>query len=202
MRFLKINRSQIINYLIRRYKYKTYLEIGIRNPVLNFDKVKCKYKEGIDPDPLCGAKFVMTSDDFFKTLPLFKKYDIIFIDGLHMYKQVVKDIENSLNHLSMGGTIVLHDCNPMKKERQVEKRLIHHKKWNGTVWKAFAELRINREDLFMYVVDRDEGVGIIRRGFQNLFKKTTEKKLTYDFLKKNRKNLLKLCSIKKFKKIN
>ena len=34
-----ISRTEIINYLIKKYSYKTYLEIGVRDPKTNFDKI-------------------------------------------------------------------------------------------------------------------------------------------------------------------
>ena len=39
----------------------------------------------------------ITSDDFFKQNK--KKYDCIFIDGLHTYKQVKNDILNSIKFM-------------------------------------------------------------------------------------------------------
>ena len=107
----------------------------------------------------------MTSDEFFKIRPK-KMYDIIFIDGLHLCYQTLKDINNSLDHLFFNGIIVLHDCNPLKEKYQIENFVLAKGKWNGTVWKAFAILRMNRKDLNMYVVDVDNGCGIIEKGYQ------------------------------------
>ena len=73
-------------------------------------------------------------------------------------------------------------------------------KWNGTVWKAFAILRMTRSDLNMYVVDINQGCGVIERGHQKRFPKVSENQLTYYFLKKNRRKLLNLCSIKEFRR--
>ena len=198
---LMTKRENIINYLIEEGKYTRYLEIGVKNPASNFDNIKCKYKTGVDPNPKGDIHYVMTSDDFFNKISLDEIYDIIFIDGLHEYKQVLRDVENSLEHLSPNGVIVLHDCNPIKKNNQKYPRAMGQNTWNGDVWKAFALLRMEREELDMFVVDEDEGCGIIRRGSQKLFKKKMEEDLTYRFLKKNRKKLLRLCSIKEFKKI-
>jgi len=195
-------RTHIINYLIKQNGYKSYLEIGVRTPSLNFDKINCEHKDGIDPNPLSLCKYTMTSDEFFKKISKNKMYDIIFIDGLHLCYQVLKDVNNSLEHLSIGGTIVLHDCNPISAIAQVENPLKAIKKWNGTVWKAFAILRMIRKDLTMYVVDKNQGCGVIARGSQKLFKKINKEKLTYAFLNKNRKSLLNLCSTKQFKNKN
>ena len=43
----------------------------------------------------------MTSDDFF--LSNKDKFDVIFIDGLHIYEQVRKDVVNSINAINDGG---------------------------------------------------------------------------------------------------
>ena len=52
-----------------------------------------------------------------------KQYDVIFIDGLHLEKQVIKDIGHALQHLNKNGTIVLHDCKPGSKFHQEEHRV-------------------------------------------------------------------------------
>ena len=198
-----VRRTTIINYLIKKNDYERYLEIGVRDSSLNFDNIKCRCKEGVDPNPKKSCKYMMTSDIFFKKISKNKIYDIIFIDGLHLYQQVLKDINNSLCHLSSNGVIVLHDCNPMNKKFQTSIPPNSNKgsKWHGTVWKAFALLRMTRNDLDMSVVDTDCGCGIIKRGSQKIFKKVSISDLNYEFLKANRKKLLKLCSVKIFKQM-
>jgi len=192
---MKIFRHDIINYLIERYNYKSYLEIGVRNPEHNFDRIKVTDKDGVDPAPRKPCKYIMTSDDFFKNNE--KTYDIIFIDGLHLDYQVVKDVNNSLNFLNENGTIVMHDCNPIDKRHQVEKYT--GGTWNGTVWKAYTEFRMTRPDLFMVVINTDHGVGIVRKGGQRLFPKP--EKLGYKFLSENRKKLLNLITYEEFKQM-
>lgn len=188
-----MNRTDIINYLIQKNKYKSYLEIGIRNPKDNFDLIKIGHKDGVDPAGNCN--YPMTSDEFFEKISNSLKYDIIFIDGLHLEYQVDKDISNSLKHLNTKGTIVLHDCNPPDYKYQIE-TYDKNSAWTGTVWKSYAKLRISSPNLKMYVVDTDWGVGIIQRGSQELFK--TKTILNYEFLEKNREELLNLISPKKF----
>ena len=64
--------------------------------------------------------FVGTSDEYFESIKDTEvKYDIIFIDGLHHNEQVLKDVENSLKHLSEGGSIVCHDCLPSEESRDI-----------------------------------------------------------------------------------
>ena len=47
----------------------------------------------------------MTSDEFFKNNK--DQFDLIFIDGLHHYNQVKKDIINSVEVLKDGGIILM-----------------------------------------------------------------------------------------------
>jgi len=156
-----MNRTDIINKFIDLFKYESYLEIGIDNPNLNFNKINCKSKIGVDPNPKSQATFIKTSDDFFAANQ--NKFDIIFIDGLHHSEQVIKDIDNSLKILNDNGTIIVHDCNPTSREMQEIPR--SQGIWTGDVWRAWIHFR-QRPDLFMQVLDCDYGVGIIRKGRQ------------------------------------
>ena len=154
-------RWDIINDLIKKNGYKSYLEIGVYNKEWNFNKIICKHKVGVDPNPSVGATYAVTSDEFF--VKNYDKFDIIFIDGLHHYEQVSKDIHNSLNALNAGGSIVVHDCNPTTKEMQQVPRI--QGEWTGDVWRAWIEYRLY-ENLSMKVYDVDYGVGIIQIGKQ------------------------------------
>ena len=87
-----IFRWDLIQFLINKYDYKTYLEIGCDKDQ-SFSKIEIPYKVGVDP--ISGGTIRKTSDDFFKTNK--EKFDIIFIDGLHHYEQVIIDIDNALN---------------------------------------------------------------------------------------------------------
>lgn len=160
-----MSRTDIINHFIKKYNYKSYLEIGVQAGY-NITAVACDKIHGVDPDKKSAANFKITSDEFFAMIRPEVKYDIIFIDGLHLEDQVMKDIENSLNHLSVGGTIVMHDCNPPTEwhQRSYEEFLRWPYVWNGTTWRAFVRYRATRPDLIMYCVDTDWGCGIIRLG--------------------------------------
>lgn len=196
-----ITRTELINHLIKKYKFKSFLEIGVRNPKKgNFCKVKCKKKIGVDPDPIIKMNeiYVGTSDEYFKNLNNDEKFDIIFIDGLHLEEQVDKDIKNSLNHLSKNGFILLHDCNPPTEFHQRKEYCVNgrYPSWNGTVWRSIAKLRMNNKRLKIHVVDTDWGVGVIKPGKQKIFK--TDQDLTYKLLEDNRKELLNLISTDEF----
>lgn len=158
------NRWDVLNYLIRRFEFKKYLEIGVQSGYC-FDQVKCDYKVGVDPDPTSQSTLKMTSDDFFKS-ELSEKFDIVFVDGLHEAPQVYKDIVNALSVLNEGGIIVCHDMLPATKEAQQVPRI--QSIWNGNCWEAFVQLRASRSDLAMCTLQADHGLGVIMFGEQDL----------------------------------
>lgn len=186
-------RSDIINRIIEKNDYKKHLEIGVYRARLNFDKIKVDYKVGVDSgkERHSEATFTMTSDKFFELTD--DRFDIVFVDGLHHAEQVYKDIINSLEVLNEGGTIVCHDMNPQRYNHQVIPQVPGD--WNGDCWKAFVQLRMERTDLKMCVIDADWGLGIIQRGSQ---KKLETGELTYDNFDKNRNEWLNLLSEKEF----
>lgn len=61
-------RTDLLNHLAEKYQLKRYLEIGVQVRELNFDKIKCLDKVGVDPDPKANADFALTSDQFFETV--------------------------------------------------------------------------------------------------------------------------------------
>ena len=195
-------RYHLVNYLVRTQGYTRYLEIGVRDPRCNFDRIRVARKEAVDPAPVRPIAHTMTSDDFFsfmdKTRPT-DQFDLVFIDGLHLAEQVERDVENSLRFLSPKGTLVLHDCNPPDEAAQTESFDGTAKVWTGTVWKAWAKLRATRNDLSMCVVDIDLGCGVIRKGEQNCYPAPTRyEQLDYAFLAEHRREVLNLVPVRQF----
>ena len=103
-----------INQLLDFTVGENYLEIGT-NYGFTFEGVKAHNKLGVDPEKKyflnkSGRHVKDTSDNFFKFNKT--KFDLIFIDGLHEYKQVVRDIINSLNTLNDIGILLIDDVYP------------------------------------------------------------------------------------------
>jgi hypothetical protein len=194
-----MTRTEIINGLIDKYGYKSYLEIGVNTPAqpgYNWVGVKVDTKHGVDPN--VDTTYRMESDEFFEN-HINQKYDIVFVDGLHIFEQVYKDIINSLENLNEGGIIVAHDCNPTEEITQRRVRA-NPGAWHGDVWKAIVKLRLENPELDVCTVDTDEGCGIIKKGSQELLK-VDEGVNTYEysFLENNRKDVLNLISVDEFK---
>ncbi len=168
----KITRIEIVKNILKLKNYKSYLEIGTFKDDL-FKSVECQNKIGVDP--VSGGNVRKTSDDFFSKNN--QKFDLIFIDGLHHYPQVKKDIKNSLSVLNDSGIILMHDCMPRNYYYQAVPRSQYN--WNGDTWKAFLEIRTN-ENFDSYCCYADEGVGVI-------LKRKNKNKLNLNF--KNFKKL-------------
>ena len=190
------NRSHLIQRVIDEKNYKSYLEIGCDDDV-NYRNINIKKKTGVDP--IQGGSIRMTSDDFFLNNNNF--FDCIFIDGLHEYNQVKKDIKNSLKFLKDDGIIFLHDCLPRSLFEQAVPRSQHI--WTGDVWKAIVEIRTHK-NLDTCVCFIDMGLGIIIKrtnsnpiSFINQnFKKLKFSDYFYNY--KNYMNVIKYEDIMKF----
>ena len=65
-----MNRTDIINFLIQKYGFKNYLEVGVQFPHSNYDNIQCKNKTGVEPFPvgdwLNKSIVNATSDNFFR----------------------------------------------------------------------------------------------------------------------------------------
>ncbi|MFT5755075.1 MAG: SAM-dependent methyltransferase [Flavobacterium sp.] len=205
----KPRRTEIINYFVSLTDQKYYLEIGVRDPRKNFLRINCENKFSVDP----GVEFIenpvdfkMTSDDFFRKINdnkieklIDKKFDVIFIDGLHISNQVEKDIQNSLKLIKEDGFIILHDCNPPSEYHQREDYEFVNSPagpfWNGTTWKAFYKFRYESE-LYSICFDSDWGVGVISKRklplFNNLERPIKNEFYEFKFLNDNRTDSLNL----------
>jgi hypothetical protein len=221
-----MNRVNVIQACIDKTGAKNYLEIGVNNGECLFN-IRAKNRIAVDPEFRFNfrtrlSKSVkkhdisfheVTSDDFFshEAANVIKAgIDVAFIDGLHTWKQVMKDVENTLHYLNPGGIIILHDCNPLNaagaypvKHSISEVIAVANKgelpgwngQWNGDVWKAVVELRSTRDDLVIFTLDLDWGLAVITRGKPEAvlnYSAEAIEKMSYLDLEANREKLLQL----------
>jgi hypothetical protein len=142
-----ISRYTVLAMLHELIQPKVYLEIGVLNG-LSLKLSKCK-SYGVDPNPLIESydnKHIlrMTSDEFFATQRI-EKPDLIFIDGLHLSEQVLKDFINCERIGKQSTIIAIDDIYPNCKEQA--ERICVTKKWAGDVWKLLPALKKCRTDL-------------------------------------------------------
>tara|TARA_R110000796_G_scaffold126827_1_gene241882 strand:- start:99 stop:776 length:678 start_codon:yes stop_codon:yes gene_type:complete len=221
-------KKNIINYLIEKNNFTKYLEIGVDNPIGNFDLIQSPIKHSVDPciefiDAIVDYKY--PSDDFFSLLENNQlnlssdyKWDVIFIDGLHISTQVERDFNNALNHLSENGFILFHDTNPPTLWHAREEYYVngYQQHWNGTVWKVIYKLNSLRSDLIIHTVggvgstfntiedglydDLGWGLSIIHRGSQECCK-FDNPFYEYKKFEENRKRYLNIISLEEFYQI-
>jgi len=152
------SRIQLLQKLVDINSYKTYLEIGCDSNVV-FDNIKISVKEGVDP--VRGGTLRITSDEFFSYDD--RKWDLIFIDGLHEYNQVSRDVENALQRLADNGSIVIHDMLPTNEQQAYLTWTVSE--WLGDVWRLGFDL-MERSDIKFNIFKFDYGCGIITNGSQ------------------------------------
>jgi SAM-dependent methyltransferase len=222
-----MNRADILQQIIHTIKAKSYLEIGVSRGDVFFPML-AKRKVAVDPAfrfyrreqlksifknfcNLHNRYFEITSDEFFQTKAdkLFHTgLDIAFVDGLHTYQQSLKDVDNCLKWLKKDGVIVIHDCNPHSQAMAYPAENIKQAKdlnlpgwsseWCGDVWKAVVHLRSFYQNLRVFVLDTDYGVGIVTRGRpENMLHMTQEsiQHLSYQDLVENRRDFLNLKKV-------
>jgi len=191
------NRTTLINYLIQKHNYISYLEVGLKHFECNFTYIKCPIKMSVDPNPEHeNVTYKMTSDKAFQYMNP-NTFDIIFIDGLHQEQQVDRDIENSLKVLKQDGIIVLHDCNPCLECNSLEYPSPGIPEWNGSVYKSMIKFhQLNPECSF--TIDFDYGCGIIYPKLAQSPIRLNKEPLdiSWNTFKTNRESLLGLKNIK------
>ena len=188
-----MQRYEIINKLIKKHGYNSYLEIGTQFGNC-FTQIDIPHKICVDPiKNFAGLTYEMTSDVFFDQNK--DKYDFIFIDGLHLEHQVTQDIINASRALNKGGTIMLHDCLPHSEEFT---QVCH----SGTVYKSIITLRCQAANVEIYTVDTDCGCTIIKEGHQTLWTSVTETYAKqYSYYAANKKELMNVISVEEFNRL-
>ena len=223
--YSKVKRWNIINYIAKKFKNPSYLEIGTSTGE-NYYKVDIMNKECCDPikRPGISYTYTMTSDDAFEIIKnKNKKYDIIFIDGLHYEKQVYNDIKNAIQCLNKNGFIVLHDCNP---PTHLHARYPHenfpdyfNSPWNGNVYQGYIKYKLENPDIYTKVIDTDWGIGVIQPDVKETNEKISlmnecietekdiivgglikvnDKYINWDYFYENKNKLLNLINVDEF----
>jgi hypothetical protein len=196
-----VTRTDIITALIRRNGYRAYLEIGVATGANITGVVDLPGLHVVGVDPLPQSEYVthpVDSDTFFRANR--EKFDLAFVDGLHLEEQVDRDILNALATINVGGMVVVHDCNPAIYEHATADWL--RDEWNGTVWRSVTKLRCTNAQLTIRVVDEDYGCAIITRGRSELYTKASiDTCLDWAYFDANRREILNLISRSEFESI-
>lgn len=140
---------------------RRYLEIGVREGASLSKALAGAYAVGVDPWPDIGFRlgkrthvYEVGSDDFFGSTSgrLEGPFDLILIDGLHQWEQVVRDFVASERVSHSGSVIIIDDVLPPSADsasRWREGRRI----WAGDCWKILPVLHHFRPDLGVRVMN-------------------------------------------------
>ena len=147
----------ILSALHRALHPRVYLEIGtLYGETLELAD-KGTFSIAVDPRPQINRAFsndvtifAETSNCFFRRWDdrpglSWRKVDLTFIDGLHLFEQALEDFFNAEMRSAPGAVIVLHDVLPA--DERTASRAQHPDWWTGDVWKMIPALRKYRPDL-------------------------------------------------------
>ena len=154
------NRVSFIIAAKQKFSKCIYLEISCDNNIC-FKSIPVINKIGVDPDR--GGNIKDTSDNFFKSNK--NRFNVIFIDGLHIYEQCRRDVINALKVLDKNGYIFLHDMTPRNWAEENVPRL-KNTLWTGDIWKVAIELS-KTKGIDFFVINADMGVGVLRKKEEN-----------------------------------
>ncbi len=195
--------KDILRLIHESLPVKSYAEIGVRyGDSLALAKPGAR-AVGIDPRPLIGrdinarAKlYPVTSDQFFESYDLLAelgapRLELAFIDGLHRFEQVLKDLINVERYADNKTIVLIHDCLPVARLTATREQVTEY--WCGDVWKIVRCLRDYRPDLVVGVVPaRPSGLGVItnlnpgstvlREHYDEIVGRYQSQELHYEFL--------------------
>ena len=109
--------------------------------------------------------FPLTSDDFFAQNDLREvierdTFDLGFIDGLHLFEQVLKDFINLERYARKDSVVLIHDCLPIAPIVAERERCTGF--WTGDVWRIIPCLKTFRPDLkIMTIPTKPSGLGVV-----------------------------------------
>jgi len=137
--------QKIINNAFKPNSFR-YLELGIGNGI-RYKEVHTDNKISVDINGL--ASFNEGTDKFFEDYKLVngdnRKFDCIFVDASHEYKQVTKDYNNAISFLKKDGIVFLHDLYPPdEKHSAIDScgdgfKLLHHFNKKGVNYRTIPE---------------------------------------------------------------
>ena len=107
--------------------------------------------------------------------------------------------------MKQNGVILMHDCNPISEAESyptdpsnrdsIVNLPVWTGAWCGEVWKTITHFRSTRADLNIFVLDCDQGIGVITKGSpDDILDYSPEaiNNLTYRDLERNRERILNL----------
>jgi len=164
--------TNFLKTLTDSLKPTSYLEIGT-NKGSSLQQIECD-AVCIDPEFKISGDFLskrqrslfyqMTSDEFFAKYNVYTIFpggvDLAFLDGMHRFEYILRDLINVERCCHSRSLILLHDCLPLNV-RMAERNWLppaHDESftgdwWTGDVWRILPTLKKYRPDLQVRLLD-------------------------------------------------
>lgn len=158
-----------------------YLEIGLEYGH-TFENVQAAVRWGIEPFPRFNIRrlpqgahvAVTTSDEFFDLNPC-KPFDVVFLDGLHTFRQAYRDLINACR-VCPNGPILIDDVVPCDevsmipdKERSLQERRrlgLKGTPWHGDVFRVILCVAAHHPELRFRTIVQDKPQTLVWRNDQ------------------------------------
>lgn len=178
-RFWPLEHYEMWSAIHHKWPPRVYIEIGVftgKSLALAGSHTRAL---GIDPETAAQEHlrynspqnnpqlYKMTSDDFFANYDVIKEmgqphFDVAFIDGLHLFDQVLRDFINLEKFAGPDSIILIHDCLPINARVAARDRSTWF--WTGDVWKVIPCLSAVRPDLEIVILPVfPSGIALVRR---------------------------------------
>ncbi|UMB69014.1 class I SAM-dependent methyltransferase [Mycobacterium paraterrae] len=171
-RMLGVPYIEFLHELHRQLSPRTYLEVGTESgaslAVADCDAIAVDPQFQLEFSATGGRKrtffFQMASDAFFATenagALLGRPLDMVFLDGMHRFEFLVRDLIGAESACHARSLILVHDCIPLNA-RMARRQWLPGSPaeretagfWTGDVWKIVPILRKFRPDLRVHVFD-------------------------------------------------
>lgn len=171
-------RHEVVQAFCDLFDSPRYLEVGV-NQGRTFLEVKAKRKVAVDPrfafDYRKAAKadagsiyHEVTSDVYFGQLvELGEVFDVVYLDGLHTFEQIVRDLLNALFVTHAKSVIIIDDVLPsnyhsaikdLSLSRLVMERMkLQDRSWMGDVYKVVPFIETYVQQLSYAIVEDNHG---------------------------------------------
>jgi hypothetical protein len=169
-----IGKADIVRRLARHRGYQRYLEITTSTTGQQYDAARAAGYEVCQrlvyrcpPDHDDGhpidyrTEGEETSECVARIRSECRPFDIMLVDPHHTYECSIRDLGDALSLLCVGGTLVVHDCDPPDRQHAIPHYVSGA--WCGVTYKAFLDFVIRSHAVEYFTIDTDYGCGVIRK---------------------------------------